>query len=137
MKRRVRPLAVAVLALGFITGASRAPEEAAEFVQASVPKVVAAGSRQTVTITMKNVGTAPWTKTAGYRLGAQNPHDNSTWGTNRVDLPASVPGQGVVTFQFGITAPKTPGTYNFQWRMVHEGVAWFGPLTPNVAIDVH
>ena len=40
------------------------------------------------------------------------------------------------TFAFTVTASTTPSTYNFQWRMVHEGVEWFGELTPNVAVTV-
>jgi hypothetical protein len=28
------------------------------------------------------------------------------------------------------------GTYNFQWRMVHENVRWFGAFSPNVSINV-
>ncbi|MDO8682740.1 MAG: glycosyl hydrolase, partial [Armatimonadota bacterium] len=40
------------------------------------------------------------------------------------------------TFTFIVTAPSTAGTYNFQWRMVQDGVQWFGDLTPNVAVTV-
>ena len=29
-----------------------------------------------------------------------------------------------------------PGTYNFQWRMLLEGVQWFGDVTQNVAVSV-
>ena len=28
------------------------------------------------------------------------------------------------------------GSYNFQWRMVQESVAWFGDFTPNMVISV-
>lgn len=37
---------------------------------------------------------------------------------------------------FTVTAPSTPGTYNFQWRMLQECIVWFGDLTPNVAVNV-
>ncbi|MCL5775318.1 MAG: discoidin domain-containing protein, partial [Patescibacteria group bacterium] len=30
-----------------------------------------------------------------------------------------------ITYNFSATAPTTPGTYAFNWNMVHEGVAWF------------
>ena len=40
------------------------------------------------------------------------------------------------TFTFNITAPSAAGTYDFQWRMLQEGVTWFGDFTSNVAIVV-
>ena len=40
------------------------------------------------------------------------------------------------TFTFNVVAPRVPGTYNFQWQMVQDGVAWFGDKTPNVAVTV-
>jgi len=45
------------------------------------------------------------------------------------------PGQSK-TFTWTVTAPSSPGTYNFQWRMVQEFVQWFGATTPNVAVTV-
>jgi hypothetical protein len=39
-------------------------------------------------------------------------------------------------FFWMVTAPATPGTYNFQWRMLQEGVTWFGDSSPNVAVTV-
>jgi hypothetical protein len=29
-------------------------------------------------------------------------------------------------FSFTMTAPATPGTYTTDWRMVHDGLEWFG-----------
>ncbi len=94
------------------------------------------GQSYAVSVQMQNTGTATWTTADNYRLGSQNPSDNVTWGTGRATLPGSIaPGQSA-TFSFNVTAPTTPGTYNFQWRMVQDGVAWFGPATTNVAIQV-
>jgi hypothetical protein len=39
-------------------------------------------------------------------------------------------------FRFSVTAPASPGSYQFQWRMVHEGVEWFGEFTPSSTIAV-
>ena len=64
------------------------------------------------------------------------PGDNTTWGLHRVPLPASVPPGATLTLVYPITAPAAPGSYAFQWRMVREGVAWYGALTPNVAVTV-
>ena len=35
-----------------------------------------------------------------------------------------------------MTAPATPGTYNFQWKTAQSGVEWFGGLSTNVAVKV-
>src|SRR5207253_2652947 len=89
-----------------------------------------------VSVTMQNTGGTTWTAAGAYRLGSQNPQDNTTWGTNRVSLPSgsSVAPGANVTFSFNVTAPATKGTYNFQWRIVQDGVEWFGALSANVAV---
>lgn len=110
----------------------------AQFVSQSVPTALTVGQTATVAVTMKNTGTNTWTAAAGYKLGSQNPQDNNTWGTGRVNLAAgeAISQNADKTFTFAITAPASPGTYNFQWRMVQEGVTWLGALTTNVAIEV-
>jgi hypothetical protein len=100
------------------------------------PSPMVTGSTASVSVTMRNTGTTIWDST--YRLGSQNPQDNGTWGLGRVFL---APGETVIpgaekTFSFNVTAPLTPGTYNFQWRMVHELVRWFGDYSSNVAVSV-
>ena len=89
------------------------------------------------TVTMRNTGAAAWTAADGYRLGAQGPQENGVWGRNRVELPVPsvVPGQDA-TFSFPITAPATPGQPTFQWRMVQDGVEWFGDLSPATTVNV-
>lgn len=110
----------------------------AQFVSQNVPTQMSPGQRARVSITIKNTGQTTWKEPYWYRLGSQNPQGNKTWGIGRVLLPANVsvaPGQ-TYTFSFTITAPETPGTYNFQWRMLQEQVEWFGEKTPNVVIQV-
>ena len=41
-----------------------------------------------------------------------------------------------ITFGFTVTAPEKPGTYDFQWRMLREGQAWFGEESKNRTITV-
>ena len=97
-----------------------------------------AGRNYTVSITMKNTGQESWTEGNLFRLGSQNPQDNSIWGTGRVLLGYNeviAPGQ-TKTFNFVVTAPTRLGKHNFQWRMVKDGVEWFGEFTPNVEIEV-
>ncbi len=111
---------------------------AATYESRSVPSSMMAGQSYDVSVTMRNTGTTTWTSGGPnpYRLGAQNPQDNSAWGTNRVELPSEVPPGAQVTFNFPVTAPTTPGRYDFQWRMVQELVEWFGDFTINVSVDV-
>jgi|GEM_PF-5789769 len=92
------------------------------------------GQSYNVSVTMQNTGITTWTRDGGnpQRLGSQNPQDNTTWGTNRVDVPGLVPPGATTTFNFTVVAPSSPGIYRFQWRMVQEGVTWFGDLTPEV-----
>ncbi len=112
----------------------------AAFISQQVPTHMFANG-EGVQVTMKNTGTTTWTAGGNnpYRLGSQNPQDNTIWGLSRVDVPTAVPPGGQVTFSFHIDAP--PGVYiyqvyNFQWRMVQEGIAWFGDYAPNVPITV-
>lgn len=91
------------------------------------------------TITCTNNGTTTWDRTLGYELGSQNAPNNMTWGLSRIELPIgtdSVAPGASVTFTGNFTAPPTSGTYNYQWQMLREGIAWFGTPTPNQSIDV-
>jgi NTE family protein len=111
----------------------------ARFIRQSVPTTMVAGKQTVVSVTMRNGGASPWTSGGAqpYRLGSQNPQDNTTWGLQRVELPTSTiaPGQEV-TFTFWVTAPRSPGPHNFQWRMLQEGISWFGNFTQNVIVNV-
>lgn len=120
-----------------IINVTSAPVDDAQFVSQSMPASLYVGETRSVSVTMRNTGSTTWTRTAGIKLGSENPRDNTTWGLNRVLLPTQpvAPGQQV-TFTFNITAPSFAGTYNSRWRMLREGVAWFGQLTPNVPVQV-
>ena len=111
----------------------------AAWVSDNVPEEMFTGEIRSVSVTMQNTGTTTWTAAGGYKLGTQNPQDNTLWtGSTRVYLAAGesiAPGQ-TKTFTFNITAPSTNGSYNFQWRMVHEGIAWFGNSSWPRVIDV-
>ncbi len=113
------------------------PADAA-FVGQNIPAVMIAGQSYTVSVTMRNTGGTTWTAGQSYRLGAQNPHDNFIWGMNRVALASTDaigPGQQK-TFTWTVIAPLLPGTHNFQWRMVQDGVAWFGQRSVDAAVAV-
>jgi len=108
----------------------------AKFVSQKLPDTMVAGQRYDVELVMRNTGLNPWTIGGPnpYRLGSQNPQDNVDWGLRRVDVPSEVPAGSTATFRFSITAPSTR-THQFQWRMLREGVQWFGDFSPAVTVS--
>jgi subtilisin family serine protease len=112
------------------------PSNQSEFVSQTVPTTMTAGESYNVTIKMKNIGNTTWEAGTGFKLGSQNPQDNTRWGTSRALLTSPVPPGGTAVFTFSVNAPGKAGSYNFQWRMLREGVEWFGPYTPNLVIAV-
>jgi hypothetical protein len=111
-------------------------DDAAVSVAVAPPAQLAAGATAPVIVTAMNRGSTTWTPELGYRLGSQAPQDNTTWGTGRVELPGPVEPQDSVSFAFDVTAPVAAGSHAFCWRMVREGVRWFGAATPVLPIDV-
>lgn len=117
------------------------PTNGATYVSQSVnTSNMEAGSTRSVSVTFENSGDKPWNSDATpHKLGSQNTQDNTTWGFSRVALGG---GETIVpnaskTFTFTITAPSSPGTYDFQWKMVEEGIPdWFGDASDNVQITV-
>ena len=102
----------------------------AEIVAAEFPATLACSAKGTATVTVKNAGTSTWTRAAGYRLGAVDDSDPlSTEG--RIDLPdeAAVAPGATWVFTIALAAPKTEGAVTSDWRMLREGVQWFGATT--------
>ncbi|MBO0781114.1 MAG: hypothetical protein J2P37_20030 [Ktedonobacteraceae bacterium] len=114
------------------------PQLDAFFVSQTIPTTVTAGQTFPVSIRMQNYGAATWTSGGSnpFRLGSQNPQDNTIWGLGRVALPTSVPHRSFVDFNFTATAPRTNGNYHMQWQMLQELVSWFGTKTTDVVISV-
>jgi uncharacterized protein affecting Mg2+/Co2+ transport len=117
---------------------STPPTNDAQFVSVTVPASVAPGASFNATVAFKNTGTTTWTVAGGHKLGSQNPQDNTIWGstTNRTNLTASVAPGASYTFTVPCVAPSTAGNYNFQNRMVQDGVEWFGDVSTNKVIAV-
>ena len=125
------------LANSVVTVTAAGPPNAA-YVSRIVSTTMNAGQQYSVHVTMQNTGGTTWTPGALYRLGAVNPYDNTTWGLSRALLfngESIAPGQQK-TFAFTVRAPTAAGTYNFQWRMVQDGVTWFGDFSQNAVITV-
>jgi hypothetical protein len=108
------------------------------FVGSGTTSPLTPGQSSTAVVVLQNIGGTTWVAGSAnpFRLGTQNPQDNATWGRNRVELPHDVAPGDEVSFEFPITAPSTPGTYHFQWRMVQEGITWFGDFTNDVPVVV-
>ena len=113
------------------------PSYAAQFVSQSVkdPITMEAGSKQTVTITFKNSGTATWYKKGGKHLSAYTEvprHRLSAFaGANWISKeqtaiiePAEIPPgkQGTLTIQLEV--PTTPGTYIEEFHLAAENTTW-------------
>jgi hypothetical protein len=113
-------------------------ENSATYIIQDFPTSLDTSETATVSVTMKNSGTAAWTKAELYKLGSQNTPDNTTWGMDRIELDATdnIAPNAEKTFTFDITSPATPGIYNFQWMMIKDGVGWFGDISNNVEIKV-
>jgi hypothetical protein len=106
------------------------PGPPARFQSWSLPTFVPTGSSVRATVTYANCSTSTWTKSDGYALGSQADPDNTTWGTSRVPLPNDVASQTQVTIPIEVTAPATPGSYRFAWKMVREETGFFDEATP-------
>ncbi len=100
----------------------------AELVAATLPDALACGQQFAATVTMRNTGTATWTRDE-HKLGVVDDSDPLfTGGDTRVWLAEGesvAPGEAH-EFAFTLRAPLQPGVHLSDWRMVHEGVQWFG-----------
>jgi len=47
-------------------------------------------------------------------------------GLGRVSLPGTIYPNNTASFGFTARAPNNPGTYYFSWKMVEDGLEWFG-----------
>lgn len=98
-------------------------------ITSNAPTSVNAGQTYTFQVTATNNGTLPWVTGSSYKLGLD-------WGSsaypgkpasNRYELPNSTtinPG-GACTWNITFTAGSS-GSYNFSFKMLQEGVVWFG-----------
>ena len=124
------------LVLLFVTTPVIFAQNNAQYILKSAPSAVLPNETFSVSVTFKNTGTNTWSTANNYKLGSQSPQDNTTWGTNRIALPNNIAQNEEVIFTFNLTAPSTEGIYDFQWRMVQDGVEWFGEKSDLFSISV-
>ena len=126
-----------VLAVGFALfapSAGLAQSLDASFLTPAIPATVIAGEQYEVQFTVENEGTTAWDPVGAscspdsYRLRSENATDNTTWGYSRRELPSTVDAGQTDVFGVLVTAPATPDTYDFQWKMIKECDTAFGDL---------
>jgi hypothetical protein len=106
-----------------------APVDGAQVVATNLPSSLECGQFYQASVTMKNTGTTTWSEAELYRLGAVGDADD-LGGPGRVLMGGGqVPPGGQYTFSFELYAPDqaNPAALT-DWRMVHDGVAWFGGI---------
>ncbi|MBP5717585.1 MAG: hypothetical protein J6X53_01220, partial [Abditibacteriota bacterium] len=114
----------------FVLAASAAFSHSAEILMSAIPQHVAKGSSGYFYVMVVNRGSYTWDSNT--RLGAVD--DGDPFGGTRIYLPSSgtdstiTPGATHV-FKFSRSFGNTTGTFTSDWRMVHDGVTWFGDTT--------
>jgi len=122
------------LALSLTAAGAAHAVNVAGFVSHTIPANMVPGQPYTITVTMQNTGTTTWTAAGNYKLASIASGSNGA--PARVVVPSSVaPAQNVV-FSFNMTAPAAAGIYNFQHRMIQDGVEWIWESTPMPVFQV-
>jgi hypothetical protein len=114
----------------------------AKYVTKTHPATMKKGTTANVSVTMRNKnGGTTWYPVSYFLAPASAAADN--WMRPAVPLPSMTPpcigpfaadAYNTVQFNFQITAPNTPGSYKFRWRMAVDtgsGDLRFGVATPN------
>lgn len=114
--------------LWFDTGLPPDEQDAAVVLQHSLPSEMSCGEKVPAQVVVRNTGQSTWTREGGFKLGVVDDDDPLFGPDARVRLSedVSIPPGGSHAFSFELSAPLDEGTYVTDWRMVHEGVRWFG-----------
>ena len=125
----MRKISLLIGLLLFISGLFA--QNNSQFISQSAPSMLDENEAFSVSIVFKNTGSTTWTSATNYKLGTQNPQDNTFWGIGtRIALPHDVEPGEEVTFSANLITPENGG--GLQWQMVQDGVAWFGEKS-----DIH
>jgi len=114
------------------------PADDAVVVSSDFPAELACGAEAAGTVVMKNLGTATWTRSQGFKLGAIDDSDPLHPGDVRIWLTEedSIPPGGEHEFTISLVAGDEPGIFTTDWQMVHEAVTWFGE-TVSTEVEVY
>jgi hypothetical protein len=120
-----------------LTIAAEQPQYTSQFVTQSVGLTVEAGQPFNANIKWNNLGAQAWDGFNGCKIVSLNPAGNTNWGGDSISLGGLriEPGRQL-DLTFTAQAPRTGGTYNFQWQLYQEGVGAFGQPSANIQILV-
>ena len=111
----------------------------AEVLWQNIPTNMVAGETIHCTVYMRNTGFDIWKSNELYRFG-QRLEDGADFGPGRyyfsdndveADLYLGAFKGRPVKFDVDVIAPEISGVYETHWRMVQDGVAWFGEELTN------
>jgi hypothetical protein len=106
-----------------------------KFMSQTYVSKVQGGSSFPVYLQWENCGSQAWDGPANLRLVSQNPANSSTWSLSNIPLPGVTLNGQPSNIPLTVTAPRTPGTYNFQWQLFKDGRV-IGEPSANMSIVV-
>lgn len=97
----------------------------------TIPTDMASNFSQNISVTVRNTGVQAWSG-ASFALVSQN----GMWMTSSVPLAAneSVAAGATKVFNFSITSPVSPGSYQNDWRMAQNGAPFGATASQNTRI---
>lgn len=110
------------------------------WIDSSTPQRIKSGDSASISVTVKNKGSATWTRSDMFRLGYRWLRQDGTEAFpagnifQRGELPQDVPFGQQVMVNALVVAPTAAGTYTLRLDMVREGVFWFADQG-NQALD--
>ncbi|MFO0624579.1 MAG: NBR1-Ig-like domain-containing protein [Polyangiales bacterium] len=109
----------------------------AEIVEVIFPSTLSCAARTQGTVRVRNRGTTTWTLPGRYALGAVDDGDPFFTRDTRVRFGEGVtvaPGE-TWSFAIPLASPGAAGEHTSDWRMVRDGVRWFGDTaSPRVRV---
>jgi hypothetical protein len=134
-------ITITIIGFGFAciipTSALTNSQYNSQFISATVPSQVTAGSTIALSVKFKNLGTKAWTNTTNFRA-ANLLFANIGGQAGRLDLD---PAQTILQNQTGefkliLTVPQIAGVYNMQFQVIEEYYAFIGEISPVFDLNV-
>jgi len=111
----------------------------AELLSHDAPRKMVAGHEYEGSLLVRNPSRLTWSPVGhrwhAFRLGVIGPGERA-WGIVRVDFAEPVAPEETVLVRYVVRAPASPGRYHLQWRMLQEGVLWFGSRSEDLIVEV-
>jgi putative Ig domain-containing protein/matrixin/Ig-like domain-containing protein len=110
----------------------------AQFISQTIPAAVQPGQQFTAVLRWLNTGTRLWNPANGFSLEYVVPPNNEMFGIDRFTPSGTVQPGTQLEVRLTATAPSTPGSYDFQWKLVlKDELAIFGELSKRSSIFVY